>query len=185
MKLMKLKFVVAAIAIGMSPLAYADRVCTHGQSGLLEDPNVDFGRYGWGLRVYPTYLWEKGNDFDTPRSGDWIHYSIPVSTGDREPFTRYDLIRIRVNTSANMAEWGYGDRRSWIDSAHIYNGEQKIKTDDTLTDWIVKGPQYLEIQLDNPTIFWNAIGVSLKVTTLTKGEWIEFLSVCAFEEGTW
>lgn len=152
---------------------HAERICVHGHSGELQDPEVRHKKYAWGLRVYPRHLWEDGSN---ERQGDWVHYSIPVDT-ERS----YNRIRIKVGSSATN-----GNDRVWIDEAHIWMGNHRVKVEKDLTSWILD-PMYLDIDLDSSITFWNSIGVSLKLTKLDfpvgtyRNQSIDIASVCAFE----
>jgi hypothetical protein len=158
--------------LGAASPVNAERVCVHGHSASVEDQGTDYTKYGWGIRVYPVYLWSYGSSRygQARRAGDWIHFSIPVDT-ERE----YQQIRFKVRTSSTN-----GNNRSWIDDVHIYMGDYRVQTESGLTSWILD-PKYLYVDLNQPTTFWNSIGVSVKLTTFDEGNWIEIASVCAFE----
>lgn len=177
-------FAVTFLALFSVSSVYADRVCVHGHSGVFEDPdrNNETNKRGWGLDFDPVpWTTDPGKE-----ERETVHYSIPVDADTKT----YQSIRIRYRREGC----------SLLDKVDIYSGERTVRIFELGRDLLkaeAESTEYLELNLDQPTQFWNGIGVSLWISGWTN--WTDapnkydcsfphtenrmrIYSVCAFEE---
>ncbi len=139
-------------------------ICVHGNSGQIQNKNVDASHHGWGI------------DYDVAGKGSWLQYSIPTSEAD----TKIEGLELKF--SIDNPKYG------WLAAIHVYDGDKLLeKFDNQIYGSSLSSEKRktveLSLPLSKPFKVNHGVGISILPQTEVSGGLakivnIEIHSVC-------